>query len=270
MADRLAGLLAYGQLLRGHARAQASYRTSFLIDVISSAGGTLFDGLTVLVLFRVTGTLGGFRLPEVLVMVGLSAAAFAAADMIFGNTVQLKHFVRTGLFDAILLRPLRPLPQLVLMELPLRKFGRLLLGLGILGGALVVAEIDWTPARVALVVLAPLAGVVFFGSIFVAGASVAFWWIESGEIGNAFTYGGRDFTAYPITVYGAVFRRIFAYGLGFGFVAYYPALVLLGRSDPLGQPSWVGWTSPAVALVAAGAAATMWGIGIRHYRSTGS
>jgi ABC-2 type transport system permease protein len=121
-----------------------------------------------------------------------------------------------------------------------------------------------------LVVLAPLAGLAFFGSIFVATAAVAFWWIESGEAGSAFTYGGRDFTAYPITVYGAVFRRVFAYGLGFGFVAYYPALALLGRADPLGLPSWVGWVSPAVALVAVAAAAAAWGVGIRHYRSTGS
>ncbi len=108
------------------------------------------------------------------------------------------------------------------------------------------------PGRVLLVASAPLAGAVFFGSIFVASASLAFWWVESGEVGNAFTYGGRDFTAYPMSVYGGWFRALFAYGLGFGFVAYHPALALLGRADPLGLPAWVGWASPLVALVAAG------------------
>ena len=103
--------------------------------------------------------------------------------------------------------------------------------------------------------VAPLAGVVFFGSIFVATATVAFWWIDSGELANAFTYGGRDFTVYPITVYGGWFRALFAYGLGFAFVAYYPALALLGRADPLGLPAWAGWAAPAVALVAAAVAA---------------
>ena len=268
MAD--GALSAYARLLRTHTRAQASYRTSFAIDVVTSAVATAFDVVTVLVLFQITGSLGGFSLTEVLVMVGLSSAGFAAADLVFGNVDQIKRFVRTGLFDAVLLRPLRPLPQLVLMDLPVRKVGRVLIGVGVLAVALASAEIPWTPGRAALVVVTPLAGLVFFGSIFVATSAVSFWWVESGEVSAAFTYGGRDFTTYPITVYGGLFRRVFAYGLGFAFVAYYPALALLGRADPLGLPSWAGWASPAAALVAAAVAAVAWRTGIRHYRSTGS
>jgi ABC-2 type transport system permease protein len=99
---------------------------------------------------------------------------------------------------------------------------------------------------------------------------VAFWWIDSGEFGSSFTYGGRDFAAYPITVYGSVFRRIFAFGFGLGFAGYYPALLLLDRPDPLGGPAWFGWLTPAVGLAACGPAALLWRAGVRRYRSTGS
>jgi ABC-2 type transport system permease protein len=58
--------------------------------------------------------------------------------------------------------------------------------------------------------------------------------------------------------------------MGFAFVAYYPALALLDRPDPLGLPPWVAWSGPLVALAAAAAAAMMWRLGVRHYRSTGS
>jgi ABC-2 type transport system permease protein len=136
--------------------------------------------------------------------------------------------------------------------------------------ALRLNDIDWTPARVALALLVPVAGAVFFGAIFVLSASLAFWWVDSGQLGNAFTYGGRDFTSYPVPVYAGWFRAVFAYGLGFGFVAYQPALALLGRTDPLGLPGWTGYVSSLVALVAAGIAALVWRSGIRHYRSTGS
>jgi len=261
---------AYLALLRGQARSQTSYRTSFAIDLVSNLGATAFDVLTVLVLFGVTRELGGFDVREALVIVGLSACAFAAADLVIGNVGRLRTYVRSGLFDAVLVRPLSALPQLLLMDLPLRKASRTLLGTTVLAVALAAAGIDWTPARIVLAAAAPLAGVVFFGSIFVATATVAFWWIESGEVGNAFTYGGRDLTSYPVTVYSGWFRQVFAYGLGFAFVAYYPALALLGRPDPLGLPSWVGWLAPGVCLPAAAVAAIVWRIGVRHYRSTGS
>lgn len=263
-------LAPYWQLFRAQARAQAGYRASFGVDVFSSMWATVFDVVAVLVLFRVTTNLGGFTIAETLVMVGLAASAFATADLAVGNIERLRQYVRTGRLDTVLVRPLAVLPQLLLSDLPLRVVGRVAVGGGTLVAALLLAPIDWTVGRLLLAVVAPVAGAVFFSAIFVAGATVAFWWIESGEIANSLTYGGRELTTYPITVYDGAFRRLFAYAMGFGFVAYYPALALLGRDDPLGLPAWVGWVAPAVALAATGLAALVWRIGVRHYRSTGS
>jgi viologen exporter family transport system permease protein len=259
----------YLALLRAQARSQAAYRTSFAIDVMASVWATVADIVAVLVLFGVTATLGGFTRPEALVMVGLAAWSFAFADLTVGN-VDLRRYVRTGLLDAVLVRPLRTLPQLVMMDLPLRKLSRAGLVVAVLVAVLWTGPIQWTPGRLALAVFAPMAGAVFFAAVFVAGSTVAFWWVESGEIASSVTYGGRDLTMYPMTVYGGLFRRIFGFGLGFAFVAYYPALALLDRRDPLGAPDWVGWLSPAVALPATGAATLVWRVGVRHYRSTGS
>jgi viologen exporter family transport system permease protein len=266
VADRSSPYLA---LLRAQARSQSAYRTSFAIDVMASMWSTVADVVAVLVLFGVTATVGGFTRPEALVMVGLAAFSFAFADLLVGS-VDLRRYVRTGLLDGVLVRPLPTLPQLVMMDLPLRKLSRAGLGGAVLVAALWYGPVEWTPARWILAVLAPMAGAVFFIAIFVAGSTVAFWWVESGEIASSVTYGGRDLTTYPMTVYSGLFRLIFGFGLGFAFVAYYPALALMDRPDPLGAPGWVGWCSPAVALPAAGAAALFWRIGIRHYRSTGS
>jgi ABC-2 type transport system permease protein len=258
-------------LLRGQLRAQTAYRISFGLDLVSTMWGTVAEVLTVLVLFRaVTTSLAGFQLTEALLMVGLAAAGFALADLAVGNIERLRQYLRTGLLDTLLLRPLRALPQLLLMDLGLFRLSKLGISAAVLVAALVVAPVPWTPGRVALAVAAPVGGALFFGAVFVAGATVAFWWIESGELANSLTYGGRELATYPLTVYGPLFRRVFGYGLGFGFVAYYPALALLGRPDPLGLPPWVGWASPAVALPAVGVAAVLWRAGIRHYRSTGS
>jgi ABC-2 type transport system permease protein len=263
-------LRAYGALLGSQLRSVSSYRASFVVELVTNIGGTALDVLTVLVLFQATKVVGGFTLPEAILMVSLSSCGFVLADFTVGNIDRLKTYVRTGLMDAVLVRPLGALAQLILMDLPLRKALRLLMSLTMLVVALRINHVDWTPGRALLVIVAPLAGGVFFASIFVLSASLAFWWVDSCEIGNAFTYGGRDFTSYPVPVYGSWFRDVFAYGLGFGFVAYQPALTLLGRADPLGLPPWTGYLSPLVALIAATVGALVWRTGIRHYRSTGS
>jgi ABC-2 type transport system permease protein len=261
---------AYAALARAQLRAQAGYRLSFTIDLVGTTLGATLDLVTVFVLFRVTRTLAGFRLADAFLMVSLTWVAFAVADFVTGHVDRLAFTIRTGQLDTLLVRPLGVLPQLVLADLAPRRFGRVLQALVVLTVALRYAKVGGTPVHVAMLLLAVLSGVVFFSAWFVAGATVAFWWIESGEFANAFTYGGRDFTAYPLTVYSGLFRRVFGYSLGFGFVAYYPALVLLDRPDPLGGPRWLGWLAPLVAGAAALAAAGLWRIGIRHYRSTGS
>jgi viologen exporter family transport system permease protein len=241
-----------------------------VVEMITNIGGTALDVIAVLVIFRATPTIAGFTLTEAILMVSLSSCAFNLADFVVGNIDRLTTYVRTGMMDTVLLRPLSALSQLVFMDLPLRKALRVALAVVVLVVALQLNDIDWTPARVTLALLVPVAGAVFFGAIFVLSASLAFWWVDSGQLGNAFTYGGRDFTSYPVPVYAGWFRAVFAYGLGFGFVAYQPALALLGRTDPLGLPGWTGYVSSLVALVAAGIAALVWRSGIRHYRSTGS
>jgi ABC-2 type transport system permease protein len=251
-------------------RSQTQYRASFVMDLLGSTVLSLADLVAVFVMFSVNGSLGGFGGREVLLMVGIASCAFPLADLAVGNVERLPFYVRTGLFDAVLVRPLSSLAQLLALDFAPRRIGRAVQGLVIYGIALAVAPVGWHAGTVVLAVLAPVAGAVFFGALFVTGSTVAFWWIESGEVAYAFTYGGKDFTSYPATVFGGFFRRLFAYGLGFAFVAYLPALALLGRPDPLGVPGWLHWCSPLTAVLAAVLAALFWRTGVRHYRSTGS
>jgi ABC-2 type transport system permease protein len=203
-------------------------------------------------------------------MFGLSATAFATADLLVGNIERIRIYVRMGLLDTVLVRPLSVLGQLLAVDFTVRRVARIVVAVIVLALALARTGVHWTPARVAMVVMAPVFGALFFSAIFVGTATVAFFWIDSGEFANGFTYGGRDFTSYPITVYSGFFRRLFAYSLGFASVAYYPSLALFGRPDPLGLPGWVAWCSPLVAVVAGLLAGLMWRFGVRHYRSTGS
>jgi len=260
----------YLRLLHAQLRSQAQYRGSFAVDLIGSFLFGAVDLASLLVLFRVTRTLGGFEFGAVLLMAALAGLSFAIADLCVGNIDTMQRYIRTGTLDAILVRPLSALGQLLTMDFSARRAGRVLITAGVVAVAASRAGIDWTPARIALFAVIPIAGAVVFASVFIGTAVVAFWWIESGKFGDGFTYGGRDFTMYPMTVYSGWFQKVFAYGLGFAFVAYLPALAMLGRSDPLGTPDWLRWCSPLTSLVVALLAGLFWRSGVRHYRSTGS
>lgn len=260
----------YRRLVAAQVRSQASYRVSFALDLLSNVVFLGADLLTVLIVFHRVPVLAGFSLYDTLLVFGLSSLGFSLADLAVGNIDRMQRHVRTGLLDAVLIRPLGVLWQLLVLDVGVRRLGRVCSGVVVLAVAVRLAGVPLTPANLLLLVLAPLAGAVFFSAVFVATATVAFWWVDSGELSASLTYGGRDFTSYPMTVYGGWFRHMLAFGLGFGFVAYYPALLLLDRPDPLGAPSWLGWCSPVLAAAAAILAGLVWRTGVRHYRSTGS
>jgi ABC-2 type transport system permease protein len=261
---------AYTALIRSRLAAQAVYRTSFAFELLSQFGIGLIDFAEIYVVFHQVSRLGGFDFAEVAVMFGLSTCAFALADMVFGHIERLPFYVRTGQFDAMLLRPRSALGQLLTSDFSVRRLGRAVMGLIVLAVAIAHAGIDWTPARVALLVGTPLAGTAIFGAIFVATATVSFWLVEGTEFANAFTYGGNYLSSIPFTVFHVAIRRFFTFVVPAAFVAYLPTLALLGRDDPTGLPSWLTWSGPLVAGLAAAAAGLLWRTGLRHYVGAGS
>ncbi|MGH3430385.1 MAG: ABC transporter permease [Mycobacteriales bacterium] len=265
-----ASLRTYGALAAAQLRSQTKYRASFAIDLLFSSVLMLLDTLVVLVLFRVTPKLGGFDFGEVLLIASLAGLSFSLADLTIGNIDQLPRYVRQGLLDIALVRPMAALGQLVVGDISFRRLGRVAQSVGLLAVAIPIAHVHLRPATALLLPVAALAGAVTFGAIFVTGASMMFWLVEASEVANAFTYGGRDFTLYPTTVYSGWFRRVFAYGLGFAAVVYLPALAVLGRIDPLGSPPWLRWLSPGVALPWCLVALGSWRTGVRRYGGTGS
>jgi len=261
---------AYLSLVGSRVGAQTTYRTSFAFDVSGQVLLGLVEFAEVYVVFHQVQQLGGFAFGEVMLMFGLATAAFGLADCAVGHVERMHYYVRTGHLDTFLLRPLSALGQVLTSDFSLRRLGRVATALGVLLVALAVVDIDWTAARVVLLVVTPMVGAVIFAAVFVSTAAVSFWLVEGTEFANAFTYGGNYLASFPFTVFGTAIRRLFTFVVPAAFVAYLPALALLGRPDPLGLPGWASWSAPPVAVVAALAALAAWRAGLRHYVGTGS
>ncbi len=260
----------YRRIVASRVRAQLQYRLSFALTVTGNLLLTSLDFAAILVLFGQVDALGGWTVGEVALLYGLSCVAFALTDIAVGQLDQLPRMIREGEFDQILVRPLGSLLQVVSADIALRHLGRLLQGLAVLMVALYQVDVDWSAGRVAMLVLAVVAGSAIFAGIWVAFSSIAFWLIDSQEVSNAFTYGGNFTAQYPVSIFGRWLRRLVVFVIPLAFVAYYPSLYILDKEDELGLPQELQFASPAVALLTGAAAWLIWRTAVRRYRSVGS
>lgn len=263
-------LAVYRSLVAASVRSQLAYPASFALQCAAQALVQLTDLVIIVVLFSHVGAMGGFTRQEVLLVFSLAGISFGLADMLVGSLDKVGQLVRTGTLDALLLRPLPAMTQICVSDFALRRLGKVGCALAVLGYVLATSEIAWTPLRVAVLLSTPLTGLVLLSAIWVAASATTFWLVEGQELPNTVTYGSALFTSYPVSIFSGWLLRLMAFVVPGAFVAYYPALAILGKPDPLGLPAVLPYCAPLAAVLAAGAAALVWRSGVRHYVGTGS
>jgi ABC-2 type transport system permease protein len=251
-------------------RSALTYRTSFVIGTLVQVAITFMDFAAIIIMFGHLDAFGGFSLAQIALLYAMSGFALGAADLLVGNAESLGRRIRDGSFDQMLVRPVPAIAQVAADRFAIRRIGRIAQAGTVLTWALVAAPIDWTVARVLVLVGAMLCGAVIFCSIFVMGGAFQVFAGDAAEVANAFTYGGNTLTQYPLTIYPNELVKGVTFIVPVAFVNWYPGLYVLGVDDPFGLPSWLQFASPVAAVAFFGVAAAVWRTAIRRYRSTGS
>ncbi|AXK47126.1 ABC transporter permease [Brachybacterium saurashtrense] len=255
----------YGSRLRS----QASFRASFLADLLGQVLIVGTEFLELWVILTQVETLGGMTLPQVAVVYGLGALAFGIGDLFFGEIDGLSAQIRSGRLETLLIRPVPLLLQISSLDLSLRRLGRILVGLAMYATALGLAGFSPTPATLLLAALAPLAGALLFGALFTMAGALQFWLVDGREFANAFTYGGNYVATTPGAVFALPMRAFFTFVIPATLIAYAPALALLDLPGPALIPTWAGWLGLPAALLAWALALTLWRGGVRRYTGAG-
>ncbi|WP_326790935.1 ABC transporter permease [Streptomyces sp. NBC_00151] len=264
------GLRAYRLITAMWVRSTMAYRASFAMTAFGNFAATALDFVAILLMFSRVDRLGGYSLPEVALLYGVSGVAFGFADLALGSMDRLGRRVRDGTLDTLLVRPVPVLAQVAADRFALRRLGRITQGLLVLGYALAVLDIHWTPLKVLMMPMMLLGGAAIFSAVFVAGGAFQFLAQDASEVQNSFTYGGNTLLQYPPTVFAKDMLRGVTFVLPLAFVNWLPALYVLGRPYPLDLPAWVAFASPVVAALCCALAGIAWRAGLRAYRSTGS
>ena len=250
-------------------RSQATFRTSFLADLLGQVLIVGTEFLELWVILTQVETLGGMTLSQVAVVYGLGALAFGIGDMFFGEIDGLSAQIRSGRLETLLIRPVPLLLQISSLDLSLRRLGRIGVGLAMYATALGIAGFSPTPATLLLAGLAPLAGALLFGALFTLAGALQFWLVDGREFANAITYGGNYVAPPPGAVFALPMRAFFTFVIPATLIAYAPTLALLDLPGPALVPTWAGWLGLPAALLAWGIALMLWCAGVRRYTGAG-
>jgi ABC-2 type transport system permease protein len=262
----------YSRLVSVQIRSQMQYRFPFLLELISTGFVTISGFVTLVFVLQRFGSIAGWRLGEVAFLYGMVETSFGIMDMIFSgfDPANFGRQTRLGRFDQLLLRPIDITIQVLGSEFILRRLARITQGLVILILAFTMVNIHWTLGKIFYLPVVIMSQIAFFGGLFMIGATISFWTLESVEIMNIFTYGGTEMMSYPMHIYPNWIRDFFSYILPAIFLNYYPALYFLGKPDPLHFTPLAPLLAPLAGFGVLVIAIIFWQYGIRHYQSAGT
>ena len=268
--QRSLGLLL--RLLRIQIRSQLQYPVSFVMDVLSTAFTMGFFFIAFALTFTRFDQIGGWTLGEVAFIWGITEFSFGLMDMIFSgfDYDTFGPMVRKGQFDQLLLRPVNITLQVLGSRFVLRRLGKIAEGLMIFLYGLSLINVNWSFIKIIYIPILAISQVLFFGSLFIMGATTTFWTMERLEILNIFTYGGSEIMSYPMHIFPRAIRMVFTYVIPAIFLSYFPSIYILGKPDPLNAPMIASFLAPIVAAALFLLALRFWRFGIQNYQSTGS
>lgn len=260
---------AYAAVLGSRVRSQLAYRASFGVDLANTFGIGVLEYAEIYVILGNVPTLGGLDLLQASLVFALGNLGFSLADLVFGQLDAVPTLVRMGRLEALLVRPMPLMTQLVTGDFQLRRLGRAAVSIVILFVVVTRLGIDWDAGRTYLMVVTPLVGAAIYGAVFAMAGGLQFFLIDGAEFTNSFVYGGSYAGQLPGSVLIAPLRVFFTFVVPATVTAYLPALLILGLPGPPLLPAWLGWWAPLFAVGSWVLAALAWRLGVRHFTGAG-
>ena len=248
------------RLILGYVRhnlmAAMAYRGAFFLQVF---GMVLNDAMLLFfwwVLFTRVPTLQGWELAEVMMLYGIVAFGFGAANVVFGNSMRVARLITSGDLDYYLALPADPLIHTLVSRMSLSAWGDMLFGLVI---QLVAGSGGWGQLFLFLA-LGLLAGLIFVAFSVLVG-SLAFWMGNADNLATQAINALLTFGLYPMDIFPFGVRVLLYTLIPAAFVGSVPAKLLTDFS-------WEGLgVLLAVTVGMLLAARWLFSLGLRRYES---
>ena len=243
-----------------------AYRSDFMIDSFATLAFGFMSIALLCAIFSRIPRLEGWDFHHLLLMFGIGEFTFGLFSIFFFFLTSLPgKYIVEGKLDQRLLRP-APV-YLQLMGEGFNPNDVVILAKGVAVSTYALWKLDMTVSlsqMAAVTVLIPAAAAIY-ASVFTIFASLSFWTLDRTGF-FAFLYPISEFSRFPVTIYPLGIRLFLTWVIPFAFVAFYPATVLLGRTEFFKMAA----IGPIIAAVFIYIASRIWRRGLMRYESTGT
>lgn len=261
-----------GEYIRLYFIIEAQYikaRMQYRADFIISSLGMFFTSIVTLsvfwVIFDSVPNLAGWSLMEMVFIYAFYMLAISPMQILFDHAWQLRFHIQQGTFLKYYFRPLNMLFYYMSEMFDLKGLIQLVAGIILLVYSGTQLNIDWSIARIALLLMTLFSASLVLISMTVSAACAAFWVIDSYPV-LGLAWKLREFSPYPLTIFDGAFRFTFTYIIPIGFVAFYPSQLFLrpNEATPL------IYFSPLIGIGLFALTYWIWTKGVNSYTGTGS
>ena len=251
-------------------RSRAEYKTSFFAGMFANFYCYFVTYTIFWLMTQRFTTIGGWNFSELTVLYGTGLLAYAISGVLFwGSIYFLESAVTEGKLDILLLRPKGMIIQLICSSFGYTFIGQIIVTVIFLGLAFAndASLHSWTKILYYIVALA--GGVLINGGAVIIVGALSFWVKRSTQIGGVFYYTLREFCIYPLNIYPRYIKLAVTYVFPWAFINYYPAAVLLGKSEN-GYDYCLGLLAPLVGVAFFLLSLKIFSLGLRKYESAGN
>jgi ABC-2 type transport system permease protein len=255
----------YFKIVTQDIKIKLTYRADFIISNFAQILHHVSGFVTFWLIFKNFPTVGGWEYDEMLFFYGFSLIAYTPTQCFLDNNWGLPWQVRSGDFIKYCFRPINTFFYYISEVFDLKGLGQLAAGIAVLSYAWVRLGIPFTAANAGLLLLMLTAAGFFMAAMLNLSAATIFWTKGFGLM--EFIVRFRDYSRYPITIFGGVLKFVFTFIIPMAFISYYPSLVFLREHEatPL-----LTWLSPVIGIGLFALSIIVWMRGAKGYSGTGS
>lgn len=259
-------LSLYASYFKIALKVMVQYRVDLGIMIASTV---LREGSILLFLsfiFSQIDHLRGWGFYEIVLILGLNVTTIFLTTIFLDMPNSLTSYVQYGQIDILLVRPPRPLFQILGDRcLNLSQAGSFAVGICITIFALNRIGLPFQAWWLLYIPVAIISGAIIIFSLTLIFACTAFWFTHTTAVLMPLT-SLAEFARYPPQIFEKPIQFTLTWVLPYAMTGFYPAAFLLGKE---GYSSY-GLLVPPFSIIFLTFAILTWSIAIRYYQSTGS